>query len=68
MNAINQTLLARASAKLGPQVSIAIGLLVLAFDQLCVQYMYCRILRVLYTRTPGLATTTRGIHPPAPPI
>ena len=30
MNAINQTLLARASAKLGPQVSLAIGLLVLA--------------------------------------
>ena len=27
---LNQTLLARASAKLGPQVSIAIGLVVLA--------------------------------------
>lgn len=30
MNAINQTLLARASAKLGPQVSLGIGLVVLA--------------------------------------
>lgn len=30
MNAINQTLLARASAKLGPQVSLGIGLVMLA--------------------------------------